>query len=240
MVMAGFGAAILIGTAVHGGQPDHVGGRRGLTLAFAAVAYGAVLFRRRWPAVAAAATIAASAGYLATEGTYWWIMPAPALGMFHLASVRASRITLSLAAGLAGIAVVGIPWLLAPESWWGTGGGHESSVALLASCTVGLAAGDATRNRRAYLAEVEERAQQAVRDRDQEARRQVAEERLRIARDLHDSIGHPSPSSMRRRGWPIGSSPNSQYGAGRGRPHQGREPRRAGQPARHRRVAPTT
>ena len=52
------------------------------------------------------------------------------------------------------------------------------------------ALGDATRNRRAYVAEVEERAAQAERTRDEEARRRVEEERLRIARELHDVTAH--------------------------------------------------
>src|SRR5262249_40664135 len=43
---------------------------------------------------------------------------------------------------------------------------------------------------RAYLAEVEERARRAEHDREQQTRRRVTEERLRIARDLHDALGH--------------------------------------------------
>jgi signal transduction histidine kinase len=50
--------------------------------------------------------------------------------------------------------------------------------------------GDATRNRRAYIAEVERRALQAERTREEEARRRVDEERLRIARELHDITAH--------------------------------------------------
>jgi signal transduction histidine kinase len=50
--------------------------------------------------------------------------------------------------------------------------------------------GDALRNRRGYLAELEEHARYLERTREEEARRQVAEERLRIARDLHDSVAH--------------------------------------------------
>jgi len=50
--------------------------------------------------------------------------------------------------------------------------------------------GDVLRNRRGYLAGQAERARFAERSREDEAARRVAEERLRIARDLHDSVAH--------------------------------------------------
>jgi signal transduction histidine kinase len=49
---------------------------------------------------------------------------------------------------------------------------------------------DALRSRRSYLAGLRERATYLERTREEEARRRVAEERLRIARDLHDSVAH--------------------------------------------------
>lgn len=52
------------------------------------------------------------------------------------------------------------------------------------------ALGDATRSRREALAAVTERAERAEQDRDEEARRRVVEERVRIARDLHDVVAH--------------------------------------------------
>lgn len=52
------------------------------------------------------------------------------------------------------------------------------------------AAGDAARSRREYLVAVTERAERAERGREAEARRRVTEERLRIARDLHDAVAH--------------------------------------------------
>ncbi|MEV5926464.1 histidine kinase [Streptomyces cellulosae] len=50
--------------------------------------------------------------------------------------------------------------------------------------------GHAVRTRRAYLAAVEERARRAEESRELEARRRVAEERVRIARELHDLVAH--------------------------------------------------
>ena len=50
--------------------------------------------------------------------------------------------------------------------------------------------GSAGRTHRAYIAEVEERARRAEQAKEEEANRRVAEERLRIARELHDAVGH--------------------------------------------------
>jgi signal transduction histidine kinase len=49
---------------------------------------------------------------------------------------------------------------------------------------------EAARNRRAYLAGLEDRARRLEETREEEARRRVAEERLRIARDVHDVVAH--------------------------------------------------
>ncbi|HEU0248169.1 MAG TPA: histidine kinase [Gaiellaceae bacterium] len=50
--------------------------------------------------------------------------------------------------------------------------------------------GDRVRQRRARIAELEERALRAEREAERERRLAAAEERTRIARDLHDSAGH--------------------------------------------------
>jgi signal transduction histidine kinase len=52
------------------------------------------------------------------------------------------------------------------------------------------AIGDRVRLRRERIAELEERARRAERDAERERRLAAAEERTRIARDLHDSAGH--------------------------------------------------
>lgn len=46
------------------------------------------------------------------------------------------------------------------------------------------------RTQHVYVRDVEERAERAERGREEEARRRVAEERVRIARELHDIVGH--------------------------------------------------
>ncbi len=51
-------------------------------------------------------------------------------------------------------------------------------------------AGEVVRIHRNYVAAITERAERAERTREEEAARRVAEERLRIARDLHDLLAH--------------------------------------------------
>ena len=60
----------------------------------------------------------------------------------------------------------------------------------LAFVAAPLLLGAAVRNRRDYLAALVDRAETAERTRDEEARRRVGEERLRIARDVHDVVAH--------------------------------------------------
>jgi len=73
---------------------------------------------------------------------------------------------------------------------WGTTMFWADLVRTAALLLVAAAAGDATRNRRAYIEEVVRRAAEEARMREEESRRRIDEERLRIARELHDVTAH--------------------------------------------------
>jgi signal transduction histidine kinase len=53
-----------------------------------------------------------------------------------------------------------------------------------------LAIGDTIRSRRALAAAARERAERDAREREEEHQRRIADERLRIARELHDALAH--------------------------------------------------
>jgi len=66
---------------------------------------------------------------------------------------------------------------------------YDFFVAVLVFATAGMA-GIFSRTRRAYLQEVEARAEHAESDRDQQVALAAAQERARIARELHDVVAH--------------------------------------------------
>ncbi|MCM4076152.1 sensor histidine kinase [Paractinoplanes hotanensis] len=66
----------------------------------------------------------------------------------------------------------------------------ERTTLLLGWFVAANVAGLVARQRRAYLEQVEQRAADAERTREEVALRRAGEERLRIARDLHDSLTH--------------------------------------------------
>ncbi|MGW4721344.1 sensor histidine kinase [Streptomyces sp. S1] len=72
-----------------------------------------------------------------------------------------------------------------PTPWYA-----QENLGVFAWTGMAAAAGDAVRSRRAFVDAIRERAERAERTREEEAGRRVAEERLRIARDLHDVVAH--------------------------------------------------
>lgn len=81
--------------------------------------------------------------------------------------------------------LTGAAMLAGPLPWYA-----QENLGILAWTGIGATAGDAVRSRRAVVQAIRDRAERAERTREEEARRRVAEERLRIARDLHDVVAH--------------------------------------------------
>jgi signal transduction histidine kinase len=98
----------------------------------------------------------------------------------------ASRV--GLAVGFVGVALASTRDFLLPND--GTGAFLTAVVSLSAMVVGAWAVGDVRRVRQAYVAELVDRAQQAERERDQQARIAAAEERARIAREMHDVVAH--------------------------------------------------
>ena len=167
-------------------------GDRFVAIACAAIACAALTMRRTRPLVTLAVSASAAEVFLAQSGASAagsgtargvLILLAPCIALYTVADLVERR--RGLIAGGAALAALALahalmhPGMIGPEN-----------LALTALGGLAIAAGDSSRNRRAYLAEVEQRAERAERDREQDAGRRVADERLRIARDLHDSVGH--------------------------------------------------
>ncbi|MEU6126718.1 histidine kinase [Streptomyces sp. NPDC047123] len=144
----------------------------------------ALVFRRRAPWSVLAATCAASIVELLTGEPRAPVVMCAVIALFTVASTtdRSTtwRIGLVTMAGLTGVAM-----LSGPLPWYA-----QENLGIFAWTGMAAAAGDAVRSRRAFVDAIRERAERAERTREEEARRRVAEERLRIARDLHDVVAH--------------------------------------------------
>jgi signal transduction histidine kinase len=154
--------------------------------AYALLAAGALvlLLRRRWPLWVLAVTVGCALGYAARtypEGpSSLAIYPA----LWTVATTVPRRLGW-LAAGATAVAAAASELVLYSDSMF-------DGEPLYAAVTV-LAAmwwGESVRARRAYVAELRDRAERAERSREDEARRRVDEERMRIARELHDVVSH--------------------------------------------------
>ncbi|HEU5109593.1 MAG TPA: histidine kinase [Micromonosporaceae bacterium] len=152
----------------------------------AAVACGALAVRRRFPLTTLAFSGVAAEAYLVyLHGRHAsMVLAAPLIALYTVAEASPRRRSLIIGV-LAVFAFAGLHMIVKPVSGLGA-----ENLALAALGGLAVAAGEAARHRRAYLAEVEARARQAEADREAEAARRVAQERLRIARDLHDDVGH--------------------------------------------------
>jgi signal transduction histidine kinase len=181
-------AAVIFTAAVltSAGATPAAGHRPGAAgMLIAAAACGALTARKRWPLAVLAVTAVGAEAYLATYRgqTGLLILLAPLVALYTVADRTERRRGLT-AGGLA-VAALAVGHAVIKPAWM-----SPELLALAALGALAVAAGDASRSRRAYLAEAQRRAADAEREREHDAGRRVTQERLRIARDLHDSLGH--------------------------------------------------
>jgi signal transduction histidine kinase len=153
-----------------------------------AIASALILLRRFAPIPVLVVALIAGVWSLVPDDDQVVLRVAACLALYTVASTSSRR-----TAWTAGAVAAGALFLTAtitnPGPWFG-----GDNLQMIAWTGVATAVGDAVRSRRAYLIArqeraiaQQERAEQALED---EARRQVIEERLRIARELHDVVAH--------------------------------------------------
>lgn len=176
VIAVGVGATLLV-TGVSGG---HAGTLPGL-VGYALLAGGglALAARRRAPVAVLAVTGLCAVGYQAAG----YDVPAVAFLFAVYAAVRAGHRAVTVAAGVAMLALLPLAALASGLHDTGEAFAQARGALELAWLIAAGAAGEALR-------QAERRADEAERTREETARRRADEERLRIARELHDSLTH--------------------------------------------------
>lgn len=156
-----------------------------LTVLLFLLAGCALVLRARWPLSVLAACLAVF-GIAAASSVFvtpLFVIPV-AMAMFTVAA-RASR-RRTIIVGSATVIVLALLLqfvVLVPVT-------DPRSLIFVLVVVVSAALGDGSRSRHEYLAAMVDRAVTAEATRESEARRRIAEDRLRIARDLHDAVAH--------------------------------------------------
>lgn len=173
------GAVIVVAGVLHGGSAA-----RPLTLVVGLAAAAVLIARRRAPGwTLAISGVLVQILFHLDPAVGSIAVLAPAVALFSLALTR-GRIAQLLAAAGAVAAVIAADIF------------HTDSISVLqtlahaALVAIPLLAAETLRTRRSYVSLLLERLELAERAREQEGQRRADQERMRIARDLHDIVAH--------------------------------------------------
>jgi signal transduction histidine kinase len=155
-----------------------------LTYLLIAAAFLPLALRRRFPVTVLMITAAAAALYEVTANPPSFTTIGVLIALYTVGVFTDRRRLLAWGA-VAGVVLLAASLPELSSELFGADAVRNTAVLLAAALL-----GDGTRSRRDYVAEVEQRALDAERTRDEEAKRRVDEERLRIARELHDVTAH--------------------------------------------------
>ncbi|OQD54778.1 two-component sensor histidine kinase [Streptomyces phaeoluteigriseus] len=155
-----------------------------LSLLLITLGAAALVFRRSAPMTVLALTGTCSVAESVTGDPRAPVAMSAVIALYTVASTT-DRPTAWRVGLLTMTVLTGAAMLAGPLPWYA-----QENLAIFAWTGIGATAGDAVRSRRAVVRAIRERAERAERTREEEARRRVAEERLRIARDLHDVVAH--------------------------------------------------
>ncbi|GAA2021806.1 histidine kinase [Catenulispora yoronensis] len=153
----------------------------GALLSMAAVP---LLFRSRWPLGAVVGNAVVTVIAIAATGVPSVPPIAFAISLYSFAK-RSDRRTAARVGVAAAVTITTLALALRPEM-----DALGENLGLIAWVGLAVAVGDASRSRRELLVSAVERAERAERTKEEEARRRVTEERMRIARELHDVVAH--------------------------------------------------
>jgi signal transduction histidine kinase len=197
LIALGVLVAILIGAAAESSPGQDVSprfGRRDVapgTALLAALACGVLVLRRRAPMPVLCITglvtvvgLVVDPGSGASGGHRAPIVISAIIALYTVSN-RTDRVTSVRVGVLTVVVLTAAGMLLGTRPWYA-----QDNLATFAWTGLAAAAGEAVRNRRAFVDAMRERAERAERTREEEARRRVAEERMRIARELHDVVAH--------------------------------------------------
>jgi signal transduction histidine kinase len=185
-------AVLLVVVAVpalsgHGPRADHGDGNGGATLLLLAAAGVALVFRRDAPLPVWGVTVVTGVLAVLTGGDPSGVAVPTYLALFTLG------LQATVATTVATTVVSGVAYTLAAVAQhhaWLDERGDVPGLQVLAWAGAAAAVGVAVRMQRAALDAAEARAHQAEQTREEEAERRVTDERVRIARELHDIVAH--------------------------------------------------